>query len=438
MAETAIVKTTAVKSTKTAAEVRTYVKRMYTRAHEAKAEGRPVAWVMFGVHGPILRAMGITPVFTENYAGLCAAKRYEGVLIEKAESEGYSNQICGYVRTGLGFSALRKEGGKMPEGAPDGGMADPDMMIGCSLACDPRYKWYEATGHYSDTPCFNYDSVLYPNSFIDDQACKEYYIKYEVDQLHRLVAFLEEQTRTKMDWDRLRYTIKLQHDIHKMRYEVYQLRKATPAVMPTQDGLNTMVPHMFMPAEEESLEFYTRLRDEVKERVDNGVGVIEDEKHRILWAGGLPPWHSMYIFNYFESKGAVFPMETAYYPGEPYDEFDVDSDDPIEIEVRRSWERTWETLRRARKLGGNSNVQNALDFMKDYKIDGLVYHGTKSCRATTIGQIHEKNIINSHVKIPALFLESDIVDVRDFSEVQTKMKIDAFLETVEAFKRQGS
>ncbi|MHB1420134.1 MAG: 2-hydroxyacyl-CoA dehydratase subunit D [Bacillota bacterium] len=437
MAE-AINKTTAVKSTKTAGEVRRYVKKMYTRAHEAKAAGKPVAWVMFGVHGPILRAMDITPIFTENYAGLCAAKRYEGVLIEKAESEGYSNQICGYVRTGLGFSALRKEGGMIPEGAPDGGMADPDMMIGCSMGCDPRYKWYEATGHYSDVPVFNYDSVLYPNPYTDDVAVKEFSIKYEVDQLHRLIEFLEQQTGKKMDWDRLRECLALQRQIHKTRHECYMLRKAVPAIMPTEDGLNTMVPHMFMPAEEETLAFYQQLRDELKERVAAGTGVIENEKYRILWAGGLPPWHSMYIFNYFESKGAVFAMETAYYPGEPSEEFPVDSDDPIEVEVRRGWEKVWEIQRRARKIGGSANVQYVLDWIDEYKIDGLVYHGTKSCRATTIGQIHEKNVINEHVKIPALFLESDMVDVRDFSEVQTKMKIDAFLETVDAFKRQKS
>ncbi|MHB1418180.1 MAG: 2-hydroxyacyl-CoA dehydratase subunit D [Bacillota bacterium] len=437
MAET-IKKTTAVKSTKTAGEVRKYVKKMYTRAHEAKAAGKKVAWVMYGVHGPILRAMDITPVFTENYAGLCAAKRYEGILIDKAESEGYSNQICGYVRTGLGFSALRKEGGMIPEGAPDGGMADPDMMIGCAMACDPRYKWYEATGHYSDVPVFNYDTVLYPNPFIDDEAVKEFSIKYEIDQLHRLVEFLEQQTGKKMDWDYLRECIALQRRIHATRQECYMLRKAVPAIMPTQDGLNTMVPHMFMPAEEETLAFYEQLRDELKERVATSTGVIEDERYRILWAGGLPPWHSMYIFNYFESKGAVFPIETVYYLGEPYDEFPVDSDDPIEIEVRRSWEKVWELQRRARKVGGNYNVQNALDFIDEFQIDGLVYHGTKSCRATTIGQIHEKNVINQRVKLPALFLESDMMDVRDFSEVQTKMKIDAFLETVDAFKRSKS
>lgn len=438
MAQAEITKTTAIKSTKAAAQIRNkFVKKMYSRAHEAKAEGRPVAWVMYGVHGPILRAMGITPIFTENYAGLCAAKRYEGVLIEKAESEGYSNQICGYVRTGLGFSALRQEHGRIPEGAPDGGMADPDMMIGCSRVCDPRYKWYEATGRYSDVPCFNIDLLLDPNPFIDDEAVKEFSIKYHVDQLHRLVEFLEAQTKTKMDWDRLRYLIKLDYEIQKTVYEIYQMRKATPSPMPTQDALSTMVPHMFMPAEEESLAFYRELRDEVKERVENGIGVIADEKFRILWAGGLPPWHSMYIFDYFQNKGAVFPMETAYYFGEPYEEFEVASDDPLEIEVRRRWERIWGALRRARKLGGSIKLQYAMDFVKEYKIDGLVYHGTKSCRAMTIGQIHEKNVINAHVRIPALFLESDMVDVRDFSEVQTKMKVDAFLETVDAYKRKG-
>jgi hypothetical protein len=36
-----------------------------------------------------------------------------------------------------------------------------------------------------------------------------------------------------------------------------------------------------------------------------------------------------------------------------------------------------------------------------------------------------------------MFMESDIVDVRDYNEAETKMRVDSFMETVDAFKARG-
>ncbi|MEK7847997.1 MAG: hypothetical protein AAB270_03645, partial [Chloroflexota bacterium] len=64
--------------------------------------------------------------------------------------------------------------------------------------------------------------------------------------------------------------------------------------------------------------------------------------------------------------------------------------------------------------------------------DGMVMHATRSCRATTIGQLHLKNLVQRYVKIPGLQLISDIIDLRDYSEAEWKSNIDSFLETVAA------
>jgi hypothetical protein len=42
----------------------------------------------------------------------------------------------------------------------------------------------------------------------------------------------------------------------------------------------------------------------------NSTGTFKS-KYRLLWGSGLPPWHTMNIFNYFEGLGAVFVGETA-------------------------------------------------------------------------------------------------------------------------------
>ena len=79
-------------------------------------------------------------------------------------------------------------------------------------------------------------------------------------------------------------------------------------------------------------------------------------------------------------------------------------------------------------------VELILEFIEEYAIDGLVMHATRSCRATTIGQKHLKNMLQRYVKVPTLILQSDMVDLRDYSEAQWLNQIDAFLEILASRK----
>ncbi len=82
-------KTTAVKGTESARKIRGMVKNIYRGAHEAKAQGKKVAYFMVASqYDEILRAMDVVPIPTENYAGLCAAKRDMDRFLLKAEADG--------------------------------------------------------------------------------------------------------------------------------------------------------------------------------------------------------------------------------------------------------------------------------------------------------------------------------------------------------------
>ena len=111
--------------------MRALVKNIYKSAHEAKANGQKVAYIMVASqYDEILRAMDIVPLPTENYAGLCAAKRDMDRFLLKAEADGYSQVLCSYARIGLGFDSLRKDLGRIPDNSPDGGMPVPGHDAG--------------------------------------------------------------------------------------------------------------------------------------------------------------------------------------------------------------------------------------------------------------------------------------------------------------------
>jgi len=428
-------------ATEAASRIGPMVKAAIRENLQAKEEGKPIAdCFIVCAYEEIIRAMEIVPVWTENYAGICAVKRDASRFLERAEAENFSRSLCTYALCGLGFDAWREELGEMPPNPPWGGQARPDMMLGSGqMLCDPRNKWYQAAQHYMpDVPVYE-TSLLWPpyEDDIDHREVEGYYVKHVVESLRGLVEFLEKQTGKKMDWDRLSELVDLVDRTWNIFIEAYELRKAVPTPMGTGDAMNTMVPLAFMLGTQEAYDFYKDLYDELQRKIANKEGVIPNEKYRLLWGGGLPSWFALTDFNYFNSKGAVFPVETTYRMAEPIYKLDMPkTSDPLE-HIAWRWVKYWtHWYDKARKRpGSHPDVERLIQYIEDYKIDGVVMHEAFSCRTWHLGLIWQLNLLKKvYGDIPTLILESDIVDISSYSEADTHNRIDAFIETLESVR----
>ena len=346
----------------------------------------------------------------------------------KAEADGYSQVLCSYARIGLGFDSMRRDLGGIPDNSPDGGMPEPDMLLGSSAVCDPRFKWYQAAGRYLQAPAYSID-VVGPPPHADLARVRDHYIRYQKEQLEGLIAFLEKQTGNKMDEERLWETIRLSDKAWQLWYDIDRLRVATPCPMPTQDHFSIMVAGHYYAGTQTAVDFYQALYDEVKHKVENKIGVIADEKYRLLYGGGLPPWHTLWIFNYFESFGAVFVIENVYRGADPV-EVPSHVKDPVEYRAWRTFLRYTQRHDMAKANSGNPTVERLLGMIGDYGIDGVVFHACRSCRAMTVGQMHVKTMLGQYTDIPMMQLISDMVDLRDYSEAQWKAQIGALIESL--------
>jgi benzoyl-CoA reductase/2-hydroxyglutaryl-CoA dehydratase subunit BcrC/BadD/HgdB len=431
-------------ATEAAGKIGPMVKAAIGGTVKAREEGKPIAYsFIVCCYDEIIRAMGVVPVWTENYAGICGAKRDAQRFLERAEAENFSRSLCTYALCGLGFDAWREELGEMPPDAPWGGQARPDMMLGSGqILCDPRNKWYQAAQHYMpDVPIYDVGMPwpLYEDDY-DYRDVQDYYVKYIVDELKGLVKFLEKHTGKKMDWERLSELVDLSDRTWNLIWEAYELRKAVPTPMGTGDAMNTMVPMVFMMGTQEAYDYYKDLYDELKQKIAKKEGVIPDEKYRLIWGGGLPSWFALSDFNYFNSKGAVFPVETTYRMVEAIYNFDIDLSkitDPLE-HIAWRWIKFWTYWHdRARKRhGSHPDVEQLIKYIEDYKIDGIVMHEAFSCRSWHPGLIWKLNLLKKVYRdIPSLVLESDIVDISSYNEADTRARIDAFIDTLEAVKK---
>ena len=425
-------RTSAIHTVEAAKKVRGLVREMYTRAQQAVMQGKPVAWYMISYINPIFMAMDVVPIMPENWAGLCAAKRAGDPYILRAEAEGYSNVTCSYSRTGLGYCSMMRRG-DVPSDVPDGGMARPTMLIGSSFVCDCRYKWFQSIGRYLDVPYYAFDMLNPPAETQLRRDVRDQYLKYLVEQYRGLVRFMEKVTGRRMDWDRLDKYVDIALETWRVWRTAYEFRKAVPCPMGTEDAENVFVPGFLQEGEQSVLDFYNDLHAELKYRAENGIGVIANEKYRLIWGPGLPPWHTMSVFNHFGKLGAVFVYEMMY---EVPDIGDIPNvSDPLE---RMAWRQyLWYVQRNKRSVVGGYNFLtggNPLEYIYPFKANGVVFHWLKSCRSTTIGQLYYRNLIREHIGVPCLMLESDMCDVRDYIETEWKGKINAFLDTVEVDK----
>ena len=430
-------------ATEAASKIGPMVKASIKECLEAKEQGKTVAYTFINcAYDEIIRAMDIVPMWTENYAGICGAKRDAQRFLERAEAEDLSRSLCTYALCGLGFDAWREELGEMPPDSPWGGQVRPDLMLGSGqMICDPRNKWYQAAQHYMpDVPMYDLGLPypLYEEDY-DYEEVQGYYVKYIVEQLRGLVEFLEYHTGRKMDWSRLSELIDLTDRTWNMVIDAYELRKAIPCPMDTGDAMNTMVPLTFMMGTQQGYVFFEDLYEELSQKITNGEGVVENEKYRLLWGGGLPSWFALTDFNYFNSKGAVFPAETTYRIIEAVYNFDIDLSkisEPLE-HIAWRWVKNWTYWHdKARKRpGSHPDVERLIHYIEEYKIDGVVMHEAYSCRSWHVGLIWELNMLKKIYRdIPSLILESDIIDISSYNEADTRMRIDTFIDVLEARK----
>ncbi|MDY6907335.1 MAG: 2-hydroxyacyl-CoA dehydratase family protein [Chloroflexota bacterium] len=417
--------------------MRPMVDKMYAEGVQAALEGKPVAWCMVNwwEGDPILRAMGVTPVYPENYGTVCAAEGTAQEYLGISEAEGFPSHLCGYARNCFGYTAKMKELGQVPPGAPIGGMPQPTLMMSSGGMCDARYKWFQALRRYWDVPVW---VLEFPHPGPDEtfmEGTIENSLKYMTAELGEFVRFLEHLLGKKMDWDVLEAMLDNQEKVFGVWWETNELRKAIPGPMHARDFWTIMVPCLYEAAEKDSLEGYQQVFQEVKARVDGAVGAVEPERYRLMFAE-LPPWHSLGFFDKLAERGWNFVTESmGYHPPPPLEL--KGSSDPLERIARWTLWFLVYPLSHAKRMGYPmvSGAQPYLNWAQEYKLDGLLLHPLLTCRTATFWLTHAMNVLRDLVAVPSLVVEGDIVDLTVFDEGRALDQAAAFEDTMEHYRK---
>lgn len=401
-----------IKSVKRMKEIMT---AYYIDAKTAAQNGKQVAWISSG--GPVepLIAMDIIPVYPENHGAMIGATKMSIDLCEKAEEMGYSRDLCSYARADIAAAPTN--------GGPIGGLPKPDFLVGCNNICGTIMKWYEVQSRHFDVPMFMFDTPFIHTEFSEESR------KYVSAQVDEYIAFLEEMTGRKMDHDRLIEVGRKSIQAQRLWQSVLDTTTHSPAPMSAFDAFFHLALIVTLRGTDTVIDYYTGLKEEMDQRIKDGIGIVPNEKYRLLW-DNLPVWYrTKWLSDKFASHDACLVSDT--YTSAWSGVVDLlDEDNFLEsmvlgyssIYINISIDRMFDTLKK---------------MIKKYNIDGVVMHSNRSCKPYSFGQLDLQKWILDELGVPTLMLEADMLDGRNFSESQIETRIDAFMEIIKEKRRDS-
>ncbi len=405
-------------------------RQWFRRLNETAESGGNAAYVfVMGSMAEIMQVFDMPMVFPEINSLQTAIRRVAHDYLDEAEDEGYSPDICGYVKADV---ALQRRGGDHPMGKI------PKPTIGITTnACNTYIKWGEIWERMYQIPIFTLDMPgsraegMHP---MPGDASFENDRRYVQAQMKELIALLEEITGKKFDIDKLRETLDNVNQMNRSWKRVLELNRNHPSVFNSlTDGTIYLGVSNGFRGTKEGAEYFQDLAEEMEYKAEQNIGTLTDEEYRLVFVG-VPCYPIFRRFNeFFTEWNGTFVASTYLWfaSGGANRNFEYDLNRPLESLAEGS-------LLSVRDAMDSMFHQNkAIEEMIDYfGIDGVVFHPIKSCRTVSTGLADGRRALMESRDTPSLFIESDMMDRRVVSEAQLKNRIDAFFEGLAARKQR--
>jgi len=392
-------------------------KRHLARQEELLKRGRPVGW-FFSFHpSELIYVFDLVSAFPEQYSAYCAARGSSTDLIDVSLSMGYGHFLCDYFKTTIG-SIVK------PEKATPPTMPKPDFIIGSRGLCIAHCEMADVFARFNKVPFYIVNYPYWTRYMIGrhdgftkvPEKIDETYFEYCVESLKGLIDFLEGITGEKMSEDKFKDVFRVAEDTSKLLVEIIHLMMSKPTPGSQREICDLVFVAFFALGSTYAYDFAREAYNLIRDKVKNGVGVVPNERYRLL-TFGIMPWHSLTLYEYCERLGATFPVNL--YVNESVHL--VEADKPFESMVRRTIHFT---------NADYEMIYDVVEGVKEADLDGAILFENTGCRVTSMIIKPLADILEEELGIPSLIIEAPQCDPRIMSLDRAKMQIEAFLETL--------
>jgi len=388
-------------------------------------EKKPYAIAQADMPLELFALLGVPVVSNQWWSAVVSAKQLSGYYFDALGAAGYHEGLCRYCSLPLATSIAGD-----PAKAPWGGLPKP-ALLAARLTCDCIQRIFEtwATSFGADFVALDSAGATHlPPRWWDlsRHRWRELYEPHRLDlmvaEMRVLIGKLEKASGRRFNEARLR---ELMEGVNRQEEYFDEVRDLICAASQTPVRMNEQVINVMNAqwhrGSQWAVNHARAFRDEVRQRVEQGIAACPGERRRLMWVGaGL--WHDTDFYTAFEeSHGAVFvwSMYLAFGP-DGYIRYGLD--DPLRALASRivsmneqlhnpPWANEW-------------IVQQA----KLHRIDGALILVPQGSRPSATGTFFIERALEK-AGIPALEIWADMVDSRRWDGAAMRQRVAKFIET---------
>lgn len=386
------------------------------KENDEKESRQPVAWCTSAGPSELLRAFGFKVYFPENHTAILGSSRIANDVIPLANSAGYSPDICSYLTSDVGaylagVTPLTKMYGMKS-------VPKPDVLVYNTNQCRDVQDWFSWYSKRLGIPVFG----IHPPTHIPEVG--EPQISYVSSQFEELITNLEKVSDQKFDMGKLKSTLKVARENAQLWDTVLKTAQHLPSPLDFFDSCIQMGPIVVLRGEQVVSDYYNQLLNELHERMEENIGVIDNEEVRLYW-DGMPIWGKLKsLSNHFSELNACVVASTYC---NSWSFSDIDPNDPI-----RSMAQTFTQIFINRSESFKTEYLEKM--ANDYQVDGFVFHDSKTCPNNSNNRYRMPQRVQEITKLPVITVNGDQNDLRCFSEEQAKTSLEAFVEQIKTNK----
>ncbi|MFX1571579.1 MAG: 2-hydroxyacyl-CoA dehydratase [Promethearchaeota archaeon] len=381
---------------------------------KARKEGKTIIMHPFNYGPELFYAMNLVPLMQETYSVGLAPLRLNEPYLDITNKIGYGDNptLCNAQRPLIGSY--------MQGVAPI-----PDLLFFLSTPCNSLAMTYQVFEQLAKIPTFNMDipywSYNKSGEFNDDLV-----IDYMINQIKDLISWIEQQTKQKLNFEKLQEIMIKVNQAREYILEFNELLKTIPCPVNSQAGFGNFISMVGVGGTDEAIKSTKWLRDVAASNVKNGVAGVPDEKIRIAWPythiffdGDLLLWLE-------ETFQAVAIMDIlGFYQVLPHDVSTI--------------EKTFESLAKGTldfSMIGTCRgpveyyIEFLLNYVKDYKIDCVIMPMQFACKHAYAMARISTEAVREETGIPIFIFGCDPYDSREVTSEAIRGQISDFLTQV--------
>ena len=386
----------------------------YELESASKTGEKKVAWCTSVGPAEILRAMGFLVFFPENHGAMLGASRMATDMLPIADAQGYSPDICSYLRADIGaYLNQTTPISKSYQGIE--GVPQPDVLAFNTNQCRDVQDWFTWYAKKLDVP------IVGIHTHRGLGKVTQNHIRSIAKQLEDMINPLEYISGKKLEIDELKRVVALSRECSILWEKVLNTARNVPSPFTFFDGTIHMAPAVVLRGTHQANDYYKLLLEELEERVVNNIAAVNDERHRIYW-DGMPIWGRLRDHSELFSDLRANVLASTYCNSWIFSAFDLD--DPF-----NSMARAYTELFIVRSDDYKETYLKKM--LNSFKVDGIIYHDSKCCPNNSNARYGMPQRLEQQTGVPSLVINADLNDLRLVSDEQTNTNVEAFIEQLE-------